>query len=226
MEHASPIIWVIGATRSCKTALAQHGIAPLGFYMISTADFFRKQYGQPDTYSRQFVFNISAFAAETLSKDPDCNIRYLQDIAKQQHKPCVIEGERNPVEFAKLYDPKNDMVIILNRQDVDVYDTAIERGIESIEKIVRWNISTGIAPQDSAMKLTFGLEEIKADYFGVNNAPDTTFLSGKVKPKSSEGEIEDRYPWIGILIGLVREKISEHYHLMPISQPPQVQPTV
>lgn len=210
-KRKHPVVWVIGATRSCKSALAENGIAPLGFKLISTATYFRNAYGQPDTMDRAFVFNISAHAALTLADNPDCHRAYLEKLLKAATGPCVVEGERNPVEFAKLYDPAQDMVFLIERLDVDKYDTVIERGIGAIEQIMRWNVSTGITPQESVMKVIFGLDEIRAEHLGVNNGPDHIFLQGPVKQKKSEGMIEDRYPWINILIGLVREQILHYY---------------
>lgn len=206
-----PVIWVIGATRSCKSALAENGIAPMGFHLISTATYFRNAYGQPDTMDRAFVFNISAHAAQTLANNPDCHRAHLERLLKAVNGPCVVEGERNPVEFAKLYDPAQDMVFLIDRVDVDKYDTVIERGIGAIEQIMRWNVSTGIAPQESVAKIIFGLDEIRAEHLGVNNSVDQVFLCGPVKEKKFEGGIEDRYPWINIVIGVVREQISRYY---------------
>lgn len=215
MINVSPIIWVVGGTRSCKTAIAENGIVPLGFEMISTGDFYRAQYGQPDTFSRAFVFNISAHSAKVLAHDPDAHLKHLRKLIKDREKPLVVEGERNPVEFAKLYNPKKDMVVFVNRLDIDPYDTVIERGIKGIEDTVRWCVSTGVAPQNAVMKLTFGLEEIKAEEFGIANADDSPFLNGKVKKRQETGSVEDRYPWINVLIGCVRERITDYYDLAP-----------
>lgn len=206
-----PVIWVIGATRSCKTAVATNGIAPLGYKVISTGDFFRDRYSKPDTLSREFVFALSQFSANLLSADPDCHKDQLEEEIKSGPGACVVEGERNPIEFSKLYDPKQDMVIFLDRLDVEKYDTVIERGIACIEQNVRWCVSTGISPQDSVFKMTFGLDRISACYFGTNNEQDAVFLEGTVKPRTLEGPIEDRYPWINILIGCVRERIGAYY---------------
>lgn len=229
MEDIKPIIWVIGGTRSCKTAIAENGIAPLGFALISTGDYFRAQYGQPDTFSRQFVFNISAHSAGILALDPDCHLKHLRKIMQNRDVPLVVEGERNPIEFAKLYHPKKDMVVFVNRLDIDPYDTVIERGIRGIEDTVRWCVSTGIAPQSAVMKLTFGLEEIKAEEFGIANAEDVPFLNGRVKKRLEQGTVEERYPWINVLIGCVRERITAYYDLacktpiientVPLSEP-------
>lgn len=211
MTREHPIVWIIGATRSCKTALAHNGVAPLGFKSISTGDYFRQRYGKEDTYSREFVFQISEFAAGCLSAEPSCHLDHLMKHIEEARQPCVIEGERNPIEFAKYYDPKKDMVILLQRLDMDIYDTAIERGIGAIEQNVRWCVSTGIAPAISAFKVTFGDLRIKADHFGVNNGPDNAIIEGSVPPRKIDADdVEDRYPWINILIGLVREQVANY----------------
>lgn len=213
-----PVVWVIGATRSCKTAIAENGVAPLGFTPISTATYFREHYAQPDTMNRAFVFNISAHAADMLEADPDCHTSHLGEILRKIGRRCVVEGERNPVEFAKHYNPKRDMVIFANRLDVDKYDTVIERGIAVIEQQVRWCVSTGAAPQESAFKMTFGDLEITGARFGYRNAEDEVFIHGPVKAKGEGTAIEDRYPWINILIGLVRHEISDYYKLRAPAQ--------
>ncbi len=217
MTREYPIVWIIGATRSCKTALAQNGVAPLGFKLISTGDYFRQNYGKEDTNSRDFVFQISAFAAECLARQPDCHLTHLEQLLETVKQPCVIEGERNPSEFAKLYDPQRDMAIFLRRLDMDIYDTTIERGIAVIEQNVRWCINTGISPAASAFKVTFGDQKIKAEYFGVNNGADAVFIEGNVGARKLDGEVEDRYPWINILIGLVREQVNNYMgsHIRP-----------
>lgn len=210
MERKYPIVWVIGATRSCKTALAQHGIAPLGFKLLSTGDYFRKRFAKPDTFSHDFVFSLSSFAAECLAHHTNCHVEHLQNFIAESNGPCVIEGERNPNEFAKLYDPQQDMVIFMQRNAIDIYDTVIERGIAAIEQIVRWNINAGIAPRSSAFKATFGDEKLKAEYFGVDNGPDKLVIEGPIKPRNLNGTEEEKYPWINVLIGLTREAVQTY----------------
>jgi|GEM_PF-4512868 hypothetical protein len=211
MPRESPIVWIIGATRSCKTALAQYGVAPLGFKLISTGDYFRREFGQEDTFSRDFVFQLSAFSATCLAQEPNCHLTHLHKLIEEAQQPCVIEGERNPMEFAKLYDPHKDMVIFLHRMDMDIYDTTIERGIAAIERNVRWCVNVGIAPPTSVFKTTFGDQEIKGEYFGVNNGSDAVFIRGAVEERKTQGDAEDRYPWINILIGMVREKVVNYF---------------
>lgn len=216
-RRTHPIVWVIGATRSSKTALAtaisDQGPASLGFHLIQTGDYFRQRYGKPDTYSRNFVFNISAFAAGCLEEQPDCHEQHLASVIAHVNKPCVIEGERTPHEFAKLYDPEKDMVFLLSRLDVEEYNTAIERGVSIIEEQMRWCVANGIAPQESVIKMTFGNGDVKAEYLGTGYRPDHEIIRGPVGAKKETGTPEERYPWINILIGLGREKVMEYYDI-------------
>lgn len=216
-RRTHPIVWVIGATRSSKTALAtaisDQGPASLGFHLIQTGDYFRQRYGKPDTYSRDFVFNISAFAAGCLGEQPDCHEQHLASVIAHVNKPCVIEGERNPHEFAKLYDPEQDMVFLLSRLDVEEYNTTIERGVSIIEEQMRWCVANGIAPQESVIKMTFGNGDVKAEYLGTGYKPDHVIIQGPVGAKKETGSPEERYPWINILIGLGREKVMEYYDI-------------
>lgn len=213
-QRTHPIIWVIGATRSCKTPIAEFGIAPLGFRQISTASYFREHYGKPDTMSREFVFGISEFAARQLEKNPECHLTHLERLLQESPQTYVIEGERNPLEFARLYDPKQDMVIFVNRTDMEKYDTLIERGIAVIEQQMRWCVSTGIAPQDSVIKLSFGGPHIKAEKFGRGDDADSTIIEGTVKARLPESaKNEDRYPWIDFVNKITVDAVKAYYGL-------------
>lgn len=210
-----PVIWIIGATRSSKTALAsalaEGGGASLGFHLISTGNYFRGRYGQPDTMNRAFVFNISSFAADCLEQAPSCHQDALEDEIVRAQKPCIVEGERNPLEFAKLYDPKRDMVFLLKRVDVDTYDTLIEKGLAVIEQQVRWCVNTGIAPVNSVCKITYGNTELKFEQLGKHDQPDSIIMQGPVKERDLNGQPEHKYPWINILIGIARQEITDYY---------------
>ena len=211
MGREYPVVWVVGATRSCKTALAEYGIEPMGFKLMSTGTYFRDQFGKEDTNSRDFVFALSNFAAECLSRDANCHTKKLEQFIAEAGQPCVVEGERNPNEFAKLYDPTQDMVILLKRMNMESYDTVIERGITAIERIIRWNINTGIASRASAFKATFGDNRIAGEYMGIGDNKDEIFLEGPIKDRKMDGTAVERYPWINILIGMTRKAISDYY---------------
>ncbi len=209
-----PIVWVIGATRSCKTPIAEHGVAPLGFELISTATYFRERYGQPDLFTKEFIFDLSEFSAGCLVEDPDCHRSHLEEIITDSPRPYVIEGERNPDEFAKLYDPKLDMVIFVSRVDMDKYDTLIERGIPVMEQYVRWCVSTGVAPPSSVIKLTFGGRDIKAEYFGKGYDADSVLIEGTAPERIPDAlSVEDRYPWIDFVIKITVDAVKGYYRI-------------
>lgn len=223
-----PIVWIIGATRSCKSALAKaltdDGPASLGFGLIATGDYFREQHAQPDTLSREFVFNISATASKCLSKDPSCHVQNIEEKLEREPRAYVIEGERNPNEFARLYDPKKDMVFFVHRQDVPIYKTEIERGIKTIEDIVRWNVGNGIAPENSVFSATYGNGRFTAERFTMHFNRDKIIAAGAIAGKKKTGLPLQRYPWIHILIGMVREKIMDYYNIKNPAKPALSEP--
>lgn len=222
MDNRHPIIWIVGATRSSKSYLAKglscDGSAKLDFHMISTSDLFRQEYQKPDTYSRKFVFNLSAFASKKLSDNPDYNIKHVSNILENTDKPCIIEGERNPIEFAKLYDPQKDMVFFLKRKNIQKYDTTIEKGIDVIEQQVRWCVNNGLAPQSSVLKIIFGNNVVSVKDFGKNNQPDEVVFEADVGFSTNQTP----YPWINPMIGLAQEKILQYY--ANIASTPNVDP--
>ena len=195
-----PIIWVIGATRSSKSylakGLAESGRAGLNCEMIGTSDYFRQRFNKPDTYSREFVFDLSDFSAACLADDPNCNLAVLEEQVSNASKICVIEGERNPYEFAKLYDPQKDMVFFLQRSDVDTYETTIESAVNIIEQSVRWYVSNGITAADKVAKFYFGDETVKVDAFSKGHDLDKEIFQLTVGPKSEATQ----YPWIAPMI--------------------------
>lgn len=217
LDRKHPIIWIVGATRSSKTALAQ-GLqeACAGFHLTSTGDYFREQYGEEDTYSREFVFNISANSANCLGSSPSCHLDYLEDKIQKAGKPFIIEGERNPFEFSQLYNPKQDMVFFLTRLDIPVYNTTIERGISVIEQQVRWAVSNNIAPDTSATSMIFGNDKVKIFQFPKalnqdDHGVDEVIIEGPTAKRKMDGTPDEKYPWINILIGYASEHIKNYY---------------
>ncbi len=211
----SPIIWVIGATRSSKSNVAkgitEDGRTALHFPpAISTSDYFRGRYGQEDTYSREFVFNLSAFSASCLQDDPDCQVQNLSALIEAMDRICVIEGERNPYEFSKLYNPCKDMVIFLHNKVQDTYETAIEPGIACIEQMVRWAVDVGTAPQDSVIKYIFGDDKLVIKSFDAQKGyfPAEEKIEG-VLPRSQD----KRYPWMDGILTHVQSYIASYYKI-------------
>lgn len=211
MERRHPIVWVIGATRSSKSHLAKGlalgGRAGLNLHMISTSDYFRKRYAQPDTQSRKFVFDLSDFSAHCLAEDPDCNLDFLRKEIEKANQACVIEGERNPYEFSKLYEPDIDMVFFAERSDMETYDTTIEGSISIIEQSVRWSVKNGITPQNRVMKFNFGDERVKVSLFGKGYNEDTVVQDMHVGPKTPNTP----YPWILPIIQMAGTTVVQNY---------------
>jgi len=208
----APIIWVIGATRSSKSpfvqAFAHEGRAALSFDQVtSTSDYFRERYGKDDTFSREFVIELSDFSAACLREDPDCLLNHLRGVIGQARSTHIIEGERNPHMFSQLYDPRRDMVFFLHNMAMETYDTVIEPGIACIESNMRWSVNVGTTPQASVMKFTFGNDELVAERFTAQNvSPAVRDVLGMPQPSA-----EKRYPWMDDLLTLSQERIASYY---------------
>jgi hypothetical protein len=180
--------------------------------MISTATYFREGYGKPDTLSREFVFNLSEYSVACLAVNPSFHRSHLEGIIAGTPQPYVIEGERNPDEFVKLYDPKLDMIILIDRVDIEKYDTIIERGLPVIEQYVRWCVRSGVTPVNSVIKLSFGGRHIKAERFGTGYDADSTVIEGTVDKRNPDApSVEDRYPWIGYVIKIAVDAVKDYY---------------
>ena len=157
--------------------------------------------------NREFVFRLSAYASECLADDPDCHVNHVAAMVETMTTPCIVEGERNPFEFAKLYDPQKDMVFFLERRDVPAYETSIESGIGLIEYQLRWAVENGIAPQHSILKMAFGDERLHVSHYGFHRQPDEVLLDQEAVPRH-EG---DDFPWMGVLPQMARQHVAEFY---------------
>ncbi len=145
----------------------------------------------------------------------------------QRKHPWSLKESTIPLNF-QSYTSRVRTCFFLNRLDVEKYDTAIERGIYGIEHIMRWNVSNGIAPQASVLKMTFGLGNVTISEFGENNAIDRIVIAGKTKERDENGNDDQKYPWMNIIIGCARERIIDFYAKNPINNKkmkPDVHPT-
>lgn len=206
-EGRAPVIWVIGATRSSKTpfarGLAEKPPSPLAIPTLSTGDYYRLEFGQEDTFSRDFVFRISAHSARHIAGNHDCHIPTLEQFIDECNGPCIIEGERHPFAFAKLFDPQKDMAFILFNDAMCTYDTTIEGGIKVIDDQLRWAVKNRLAPQDNVMKFTFNKNKLWAHHFGSGYDADK-IIHQDIPPLRYDG---DKYPFIDPMIAMAQNQI-------------------
>lgn len=218
-----PIIWVIGPSRSCKTAMArglsQKGPAPTNYPVFSTGDYYRRRYGRPDTFNARFIFNISSFTTSHLVYNKAAHQSDMIDFLHKNQSPVIIEGERNPFVFGRFYRPGKDLVFFMNRQNIEKYDTAIEPGVQNIYQNLKWGVKAGFIPLKSVISFKFGDGRVQAEHLPApgENLIDEVFYDQPEFPRH-EGDL---YPWMGTLVALAQDKVLEtpQFNKLSLSNP-------
>jgi len=130
--------FVLGASNSGKTPIARHLAAALGIPMVSASEWFRANFPPQGSMSRQeHTDALTRFNNEVMRKDPDHNLRYLREHHKLDEE-CVIEGFRNPRDFAIEFDPLRDCVIMVRCAETDISPTTFDMGILVIDQYLQY----------------------------------------------------------------------------------------
>jgi hypothetical protein len=90
-----------------------------------------------------FVEAITRFATARLRERPDACLAYLRS-HHDLERACVLEGVRNPYDFAHLFDPRQDRVMLLNFTGERLPGTVFERGLEVIETYLEYLVEAGL----------------------------------------------------------------------------------
>lgn len=142
-------IFVLGISRSGKTTLAKGIAEELKLPHISSSGWVRTHFAEGAPIS-----DMTAYSQEQLEKNPSACLDYLQanyDLSI----PCVIEGIRNPFDFIHLFDPREDLVILLDYVKNLTEATLFESGLEVIDRYVKWLEINQLIRSNRRLKLTF-----------------------------------------------------------------------
>ena len=69
---------------------------------------------------------------------PDICVDKIQESFNCCYGGVVIDGLRNPRDFALLFDPLTDIVVYLTRDNID-FCNDFEKGVEIIVEMTKWN---------------------------------------------------------------------------------------
>lgn len=156
-------IFIIGPSKSGKTPFADRVAAGLRCPCVGASEWFRQHFPPQGDLSRQeFTDAITRFSIEVLRRDPDVNIRYLRD-KRLPSTPSVVEGIRNPRDFAHLFDYQEDRVVFLSCSQTDLEQTNFEAGIGVIRALVSYWINCNLMRTDRVTEVSMGsFDEIPA----------------------------------------------------------------
>ena len=207
-EVRPPVLWLIGNSRSGKSPIAQKALIPLGFDVIGSSEFHKKQHahivakyeamvGDPEDIKRGFIEEFSVASTAHLAAYPHDNINDMMGRVLASGKPCVIEGARNPYEFLTLLAPHKDMVIFLDRTNVEKYSTQPERSLPVLEANVRHLLGAGFIRDGHAFRI-----EVHATHYKVFKMGE---LADTLVSETPEGHFANDYAGIDALIPVVAQ---------------------
>ena len=146
-------IYVIGSSKSGKTPFASKIAEVLGWSLVCASEWFRKTFLQQGPSDRQaFTDAITAFTIQTLREDPDLNLRYLSS-RHDLSRPCVVEGFRNPRDFIRLFDYRQDRVVFLRCEETDLRETDFEGGIQVMRSYLRYLLDCGLLREEQMVQI-------------------------------------------------------------------------
>lgn len=137
--HSDSKVFIIGNSKSGKTTLAD--MLSGGADFVSASEWVRNIAPcQTENQSKEeYIEFLGKFSVEQLQKDIDIAIKFMQNKLSNNLKLPksngnhfqIIEGIRNPRDFAHLY-TKNDLVIFLYKQDNN-FISEFEKSISIIQ---------------------------------------------------------------------------------------------
>ena len=146
-------IFVIGSSQTGKSPLAKALAENMRCKYLSTSGWVRNRFTANDyPTTKEFITAMTEYSINELRENPDRCIEYLNE----QHdlsQACVIDGVRNPHDFIKLFDPKYDSVIILQRKKNPIRPTQFESGIELISAYLQYLEKTGLIDQQLEQRI-------------------------------------------------------------------------
>jgi hypothetical protein len=141
-------IFVIGASHTGKSPLARRLAEALGIRNVSAGAWVRERFTEPRpaedasfTERANHVERLTAFALEQLRRDPHVSVASLASRVRPD-EDCVIEGMRNPYDFAHTFDPRTDHVVVLFGPPAVA--GPFDRGIDPLLAYVDWMIEVGL----------------------------------------------------------------------------------
>lgn len=155
-----PNIFIIGSSRSGKTTLAktlQDSLSDHDPRLVSAGTWARSTFGD-ESHTADSATSLAEKTRQALDKNP-CVVREWLVKQTKTCRPVIIEGIRNPIDFAGVWNPAEDVVVFLtNPAPSNAWEAT---GIETIRRTVDWGAVNGGCRQ-SLVNPT--LEEILVEF--------------------------------------------------------------
>jgi hypothetical protein len=149
-------IFVLGQSGSGKTPLSKLIGSKLGIPVISAGDWAVPV--TPKAASKQDVIDeTTKIAVANTRLDPNGCISYVK---AKLSGPSIIEGIKNPRDFSSLFDPAQDLVVFLNRDNTPYRASVYEAGILVIDSYVNWLAGTGLLDKEKRVNFKYEIADL------------------------------------------------------------------
>lgn len=143
-------VFIIGPSKIGKTTYANKIKKEAGFdASLSMSFLLKEQYKQNNNESDlQYIERLSKISTDILKEYPDYFVHALkQEIRMNGYKNIVIDGVRNPFDFAKLYE-NGDSVIFVSGDDYSYKSSFEEQGLIAIAEMLNFMSHNMMSEQD------------------------------------------------------------------------------
>jgi hypothetical protein len=136
-------IFILGTSYSGKTPVAEQLGSLLRLPVYSTGQWARQGFDRSCSSMQDYVSEITEWSLAQLRQDFRAGLTFLRthyDLSQA----CIIEGERNPHDFIRLFHPQQDFVVSLVHSHNPVPRTTYELGLDTIWAYLAWLMENGL----------------------------------------------------------------------------------
>jgi hypothetical protein len=130
-------IFVLGSSHSGKTPLAEAIARNLQLPVFGAGEWVRGKIGAAAVDMADYIARATERSVEILRRDFSFSLRSISDAMKDSPS-CVIDGERNPYDFIRLFDPATDLTVSLTHNLGNSRNSAYESGLLVILSYLDW----------------------------------------------------------------------------------------
>jgi adenylate kinase family enzyme len=137
-------IFVLGTSGAGKTPFAEAIAKASGLTHVKASGWVREKFPREKYASREeHISMMTCYSTVVLANNPMACVEYIRS-SYDLSEECVIEGIRNPFDFAHLFDPKYDEVVFLKYARNNLPLTVFEEGLEVIGHYLRYLMRANI----------------------------------------------------------------------------------
>lgn len=149
-------IFILGVSQTGKSTTSKYLSEKYNLTHIQASIMVRNtfKFKESDFKTKQeFIEAITKYSIELNRVSPNPVSDYIIDNYILDN--VIIEGIRNPNNFHKLFNIKEDIVIYLDYLNNPVSKTSFEKGLDNIIGYLEWNCEMGILPKERFQKIVF-----------------------------------------------------------------------